>query len=138
MEKAYPTRYGMPISTRELELSKSRLDPNKQSNHNNHHLHYEAPFYRADFIFNSMRNLEDEQEDMLKDQHNMGRLALHSIFSPPEPPTHKIAMDRLDIAHETGEQFKVYDLEQRKYVYYPFTDIHWKQLLMRYKEFSHE
>lgn len=134
MEKAYPTRFGAPISSTELDLPPSHLNPAVESNYNNHHLYFEAAFYRSDFIFNALRNLEFNQEWMLKDQHNMGRLALHSLYLPPERPTYADAMDRLDEGHEVGERFKVYDHDQHKYVYQNFTDIHWKQLLMRYKE----
>lgn len=134
MERAYPTRNGVPVHVDEIGLAPSRLDPSLESSYNNHHYYFESTFYRPDFIFNALRNLEFNQERMLRDQHNMGKLALHTLFGPPERPTYEYAMDRLDIAHQTGERFKIWDKVQKRYVYQDLTDIHWKQLLMRYKE----
>lgn len=132
MEKAYPTRWGMPLSTAEIELPQSELDPNNDYNWNNHHLFFSASTYRHNLILNSLRNLEKSQERMLKDQHNMGRLALHSLYMPFKPPSLSQAMERLEEAYQDGEQFKVYDQEAKLYLFHDFTPVHYKQLQICY------
>lgn len=135
--KPYPTRNGLPISTAELGLEPSRMNPDKKRSWSNHHLHFNSGFYKSDFIFNALRNLEGEQEPLLKDQHNLGRVALHALYSPPERPTHAIAMDRLEEGVETGEHFKVWDIRKKKYVTIPFDRACW-EALKRYYNITRE
>lgn len=134
MEKAYPTRNGLPISTHELDLVPSILDPNNPYSWNNHHLHYESSWYKGDLLTNTLRNLEGQQERTLRDQHNLGKTSLHAIYGPPQRPTIEVVMNRLDQAHETEERLKIWDDNQKMYVYHDITEICWKQLLIRYNE----
>ena len=44
---------------------------------------------------------------MLKDQHNMGRTALHSLYGPPAMPTLAQAMEQIEEAYLLEERLKV-------------------------------
>lgn len=129
MEKAYPTRNGLPISTRELDLPRSNLNPNKRSSTQNHHLFYYSGRFVRNIILNSLRDLEGNQERIFKDQHVLGRLALHNVYRGGVPaPPHRIAMDRLEEGFETGERFKVWSNRDKKYLMHDFTDEIWQHL----------
>lgn len=138
MERAYPTRNEVPISTRELELRPSSLDPEDPRNWNNHHLYYNKGLYLGghSLILCTLRNMEGSQEMMLRDQHmrELSRFALHSIYGPFEPPSFGTALDVIESGIMLGEQQKIYDPDQRGYIRVPVTDIHWKQLLMEYND----
>lgn len=127
----YPTRDGLPVFTSELELRPSELDLRDSDNYSLHHLHFPARLMGRLLITNTLRNLEHEQEELPNDQHNLGRFALHTLYIPPEPPTLLQAMDRLDIAKETGERMRV-RIKGKGYVYQNISHIHWLQIEQEY------
>jgi hypothetical protein len=128
MERAYPTENGLPLSTSEIRLPASHLNPELRASYNNHHLEFTRRAMGRLLITKTLRDLEFMQEDMLRDAH----AELHRIFSPPEAPTLLQAMDRIDVAVETGEHLKVYDLAQHRYFYQPISGIHQQQLRQEY------
>lgn len=133
----YPTRNHLPISTRELDLPRSELDPTQRGNTQNHHLYYYSPRYKGNIILNSLRDLDYSQERLARDQHVLGKLALHNVYTDGVPvPPMKIAMDRLEQAFESGEVFKVYDIQERRYVYKRFTKEHWSALQQAYNTYD--
>ena len=105
--RPYPTREGLPIPVEEIGLRKSQLNPNKEHNYNNHHIYWARSRYEKDPIYQCLRGLERSQVMMLKDQHNMGRTALHSLYGPPAMPTLAQAMDQIEEAYLLEERLKV-------------------------------
>jgi hypothetical protein len=135
MSEAYPTRNGMPVSTSELELPPSRLNTNDNENYSLHHLHFPARLMGSLLITQTLRDLEYEQELLPNDQHNLGRFALHTLYSPPEPPTLAQAMDRLDMAKETNERMRI-RVKGRGYVLQNISHIHYLQIQQEYNRES--
>lgn len=134
MGKSYPTRNGLAISTRELDLPRSELNPADHRNQQNHHLYYYSPRYKGHIILNSLRDLEMNQERLARDQHILGKLALHNVYTDGVPiPPLNVAMDRLEMAYETAEQFKVWDKGAHGYVKHTFTKRHWERLKKAYE-----
>lgn len=129
----YPTRNNLPIPAEELDLAPSRMNPEREKNWSFHHRHFNSGWYKQDFIFNSLRNLEGEQDTLLRDQHNLGKLALHSLYDPPERPTYRTAMDRLEEAIETGEYFRIWNIKKKCYETIPFDRMCWNALKKYYK-----
>lgn len=104
--RPYPTGLdGMPIATRELDLKPSRLEYLRE-NQSLHHRHFDAPNYWDLIITDTVRDLEGEHEYMQNDQHNVGRFALHSLYSAPKMATLRQYMDRLDYARQTNEKIE--------------------------------
>lgn len=133
MEKRpYPTRDGLPVPVEELGLEPSRFNLVHIQNYSNHHYLYGPDFDESDFILSNLRNLEALQILLPKDQHNLGRKALHHLYSPPELPSYKVAMDVLEGCHMTGGRFKLYDTKAERYVYVPFSNTRWKKLQKAY------
>lgn len=133
MERPYPLQdNGQPVPVEELGLEPSRLDPRKFGSLSLHHYWFNSGFYESDFIFNSLRNLKGEHVWMLKDQHNLGRTALHAVYGPMEHPTYEYAMDRLEEAVEVGEPFEVWDRRQKKYKDIEFDRACWAALKRYY------
>lgn len=130
MQRAYPTRNGMPVPTSELDLSPTRLRV-RPENQSVHHLHYEARDYGRLLIAQTLRDLETEQEIMQNDQHNIGKFALHTLFSPPELPTPRQMMDRLEVAKVQGSQLNIRH-KGLGYVKEPFTEERWQQIHREY------
>lgn len=125
----YPTRNHLPVSTNEIILPKSNLNPYDHKSFHNHHLFYYSGVYRQDVVLNSLRDLEGNQERIFKDQHVLGRLALHNVYRGGVPaPPHRIAMDRLEEGFETGERFKVWSDVDRRYLHHEFTEEIWESL----------
>lgn len=135
MEKVYPSRNGLPISAYELELRPSELDLDKNENYSLHHLHFPARLMGRLLITNTLRNLEYEQEELPNDQHNLGKFALHTLYLPPEPPTLRQAMDRLDLAKETNERMRI-RVPGQGYVKQNISNIHWLQVAQEYNRES--
>lgn len=129
MEKEYPTRNHLPVSTEELDLPETRLNINNRKNIQNHHLFYYSGRYKGHIILNSLRDLEGNQEPLPKDQHVLGKFALHNVYRAGVPvPPMDVAMDRLEQGYEGGERFKVWNIKTRRYEYYDFTDEYWQRL----------
>lgn len=135
MSEVYPSFNGLPISTSELELRPSRLDLDNTQNFSLHHLHWPARIIGRLLITQTLRDLEHEQEYLPNDQHNLGKFALHTLYSPPKPPTLLQAMDRLDEAKETGERMRV-RVNGRGYIFQNISDIHFKQIDQEYNRES--
>ena len=135
MQEVFPSRNGLPISTTELELRPSQLDLDNAENFSLHHLHWPARIMGRLLITQTLRDLEHEQEYMPNDQHNLGKFALHHLFSPPIPPTLWQAMDRLDEAKETGERMRI-RVQGKGYVFQNISDIHFKQIDQEYNRES--
>ena len=130
--KKYPSREGVPVHPDELNLAPSRLDPDSGYNYNNHHLYFNKSSYLGDSIFTDLRNLESSQVRMLKDQHNMGKYALHTLYLPPERPTLEQAMDTLEMAYATGEKLKTWNQNLNLYTTRTYTAERWKRALKEY------
>lgn len=125
---------GRPVSVHELGLAPSELDPSQSFNWNNHHYYYYSGLFKRALILTTLRDLEGSQVEMLKDQH-MEQLrpeALHAIYSGVKVPTPRQAMDLVAEGIDRGERLKVYDKDQKKYVFNPVTEIHLKQLYLEY------
>lgn len=129
MERAYPTRDGLPLPPSELDLQPSRLK-DRPENRSLHHHNWPARRMGRLLISQTLRDLEYEQTFMPNDQHNLGAYALHTLYEPPEPASLIQMMDRLDIARETGEMMRV--RANGKWVLNHISDIHWKQIEMEY------
>lgn len=134
MERYPVDRDNRPVMPHELGLAPSQLDPDLPENWNNHHLRWTAREYASRPVMAPLRLLEFEQVGMLKDQHNMGKLALHYLYLPPPMPTLKQAMNRLEVAYESGERFKVYDKNIWAYTHEEFTRDKWEQIKREYAE----
>ena len=128
----YPTREGMPISTRELELEPTRL-PETEEHQSLHHLHWTAKTMGRLLISQTLRDLECEQEIMQNDQHNIGRAALHALYDPPSLATPRQMMDRLEYAKTHGFQLNVRQ-KGLGYVKRPFTNNLWQNIQKEYNE----
>lgn len=131
--KAYPTRDGVPVPTEEVGLAPSRLNPRKESNWNNHHKYWERNLYQQDPILNALRNLERSQEPMLKDQHNIGKTALHSVYGPPHLPTPIQAMEQIDQAYHGNEKLKVWSRDLGRYALYSMSPKYFDELKQHYE-----
>lgn len=131
--KAYPSRDGVPVPTAEVGLALSRLNPRKDSNWNNHHKYWERGLYQQDPLLNGLRNLERSQEMMLKDQHNLGKTALHAIFGPPMLPTVDEAMEQFDQAFYNGEKLKVWSRDLGKYALYSISNKYFGEIKDHYE-----
>ena len=105
--RPYPTREGIPIPVEEVGLRASQLNPRKEHNYNNHHHYWARASYEKTPIHQTLRGLERSQTMMLKDQHNMGKTALHTIFAPPKVPTLKRAMEEIEEAYTLEERLKI-------------------------------
>jgi hypothetical protein len=129
MEKAFPTKNGMPIHVSELHLHRSHLK-DRPENYSLHHHHWSARRMGGFLITQTVRDLEHEQTFMKNDQHNLGQFALHHLYAPPEPATLDQYMDRLDTAFELGEQMRI--KANGKWVMHPITEIHRIQIHQEY------
>lgn len=115
MGERFPTRNGIAIPLPEIDLPKSRLNPEVEKNYNTHHDEWTRKKMASHAISLCLRNLERHQWLMLKDVHCW----VHNRFDPPQTPTLRQAADEVMEAHENGENVRVYDMEQKKYVEYP-------------------
>ena len=129
--RVYPTEFGMPVPFEALELPPSELDLSNPINLSNHHYNFTARYMGRLLITQTSRDLEFQQEMLPNDRHNLGKLALHYLYEPPEPPTILQAMDRLDIARQTGERMNV-RVEGLGYVKHDISPVHWKQIEQEY------
>ena len=128
--KPYPTRDGLPVPVDEVYLPPSRLDPSNEYNYNRHHYYYSARMYERSILLTTLRNLETSQVMMLKDQHNMGRTALHSLYSPPRMPKISRVMEHLEKEKEAGTMLMVGS--KGKYTPRKFSDGIWGQIKRDY------
>ena len=126
--RPYPTRDGLPVSTSELNLPPSRLSPKNEKNFNNHHLFFSKRAYLSDPILTALRNLDRSQEMLPKDQHNLGKLGLHSVYSPPKIPSRKRAMEEIEEAYLNNEKLKIRDRDLGKYALTDISEDYWRQL----------
>lgn len=117
----YPTRNGIPVHPSEVGLAPSRLTP-VEHHLTNHHMEWPHSRQLASVAMWGLVNVESMQVILPKDQHNYGKLALHSIFEPPEMPTQSQATDYLLEAFEAGDAFKIYDLDEHRYIRKPMTE----------------
>lgn len=123
-----PTRGGLPVPTYEIPLPPSHLNPRDHKNYQNHHRHFFSGQYRTNIILNCLRDLEGQQDKILKDQHVLGKFALHNFYAPPPVPILRVAMDRLEEGYETGERFKVWSDPDHRYLNHTFTEEIWQKL----------
>jgi len=130
--RIYPSRNELPVPVEELHLAPSSLDSEETLNLSNHHMLFPIDRYRNDLIFASLRNLERLQVVLLRDQHMIGRTALHSLYRPPVVPSHKKAMEVLEETFLLGEKFKVWDPEAKTHTLIPFSEEHWEALKKGY------
>ena len=132
MERAYPTRRdGMPVRVEELALAPSHL-PNNPNNTSLHHYHFPAVERRKFLITDTVGDLQGEHVRMFNDQHNLGRLALHALYSPPKKASLGQYMDRLDKARQTGEHIER-RVNGHGWVALSISDVHWKQINLEYE-----
>lgn len=130
--RRYPTRDGLPVPIEELNLRPSQLDPSDPANYNNHHYAFEKKYYESNCLLLTYRCLEGMQEEMLRDQHNIGKLALHSIYSPPQRPALSVVMARIEQAYYGEEQLKVRVRELGGYALREFTEAEYVALKGHY------
>lgn len=117
MRRQYPLGYdGLPVDPSELDLRPSTLNPNNQRNWSNHHLAWERRRYElGGVVLRTFRNMEGMQVDMLNDQHNYGKFALHTLFDPPRIPDPAVMIDFILNSVEHGEQMRLWDANSRSY-----------------------
>lgn len=132
MQMRYPTRHGIPIPTCEVALPESRLDLDNPRNFNNHHLAFTRRMFGHNIILRTFKDLEYMQELLPKDVHNTGKDTLHARYSPPELPTPRQAMDRIDQAFENGERLHVWDNTLRQYEFSWITHLMYKTIKDEY------
>lgn len=130
--RPYPTRNGLAVPTCEVDLPESRLNLRNPKNFNNHHLEFSRRTFGKSALLMTLRDLEFMQEALPMDVHNMGRLNLHNIYSPPKLPTPRQAMDRIDQAYETDERLKIWNAELKQYEYHTLTSQAFKSLKREY------
>lgn len=136
-ERHYPIdSEGIPLHTWMVRLPESRLDDSKEHNYNLHHLSFEYKKMSRLLITKAFADLLSMHEMMLKDQHNMGRLALHTLWLPPQPPTIQQAMSRVDDAYWAEEKLQIRDPSTKKYIEYPITAEHMNLMQEEYNRIS--
>jgi len=132
MKKPYPIRGGLPVPSYELPLPRTHLDPYNHKSYQNHHRHFFSGWYRSNVILNCLRDLEGNQDRVFKDQHVLGKFAIHNYYDPPPVPLIKTAMERLEEGYETNERFKVWNDPAHTYLHHEFTDEIWDRLQQVY------
>lgn len=122
----YPTREGIAIPIRELDLPVCR--ESERSKQNNHHLEFTRRRMGQFLITQTLRDLLDLQEVMPVVTHNI----LHDRYQPPEFPTIEQAMTRLDDAFYNQETLKI--RYPGGYYTSVITRDHWLDLNKEYRE----
>jgi hypothetical protein len=108
-ELQYPTRNGIAINPREIELPETKLDFNEK---NLHHLEWLKRLMGKFAILTILRDLDSLQSGEYIDVHNW----LHTQFEPPELPTIRQAMDYIDDAYNHDEKLQTGSLKHPKYL----------------------
>jgi hypothetical protein len=112
----YPTKNGVPVSTKEIWLPNSELDLSKRESFNVHHTCYTAREFGSRILTRVMRSIETHQEALPIDVHEY----LHKKYKPVKLPTPRQAMDEIYRAKAAGERLKV--KEDHHYVIKEITD----------------
>lgn len=105
--RPYPSRNGLPLPVIDVDLPESRL-PYPDRHTNNHHLLFPRKRYElGGIIYATLRDLESMQYLMPKDVHNIGKLTLHTMYSPPRMPKPLVAVDYICEVYEQGERLQL-------------------------------
>ena len=134
--KSYPIRDGLPIPVEELALPLSHLDLENEHNFNRHHYYYSRKMYESSLLLTTLRSLESSQVMMPKDQHNIGRACLHSLFSPPRVPKPARVMEHLE--QEKGRGTRLIVGAKGHYHQRKFDEGVWGQLQREYNQLKGE
>lgn len=95
----YPCHRGVFVPVYELSLPPSRLNPERQTNYNNHHFAFTARRMGRLLITSTWRDLMTNQQVMPKDSH----VALHQRYDPPVLPELHDIMNTLDDAYQSNQ-----------------------------------
>jgi len=95
---------------------------------NNHHMWFTARTMSRFLITQTLRDLDAYQEQIPVTTHDW----VHSEYEPPRIPVMSVLMDRLDEAHETGEQLRKGSAHHP--LYEPFTDERWTFINKEYSQ----
>ena len=99
----YPTREGMPVPVREIELPPTQHERAEPSNIDNHHLLYTRKKFGQFILSQLTRDLDEYQHVMFRDQHE----ALHRRYEDMYLPTPRQMMDRVDQAYQNNELLRL-------------------------------
>lgn len=113
--EAYPSRNGIPVPVREVELPESQLDLGDINNFNTHHLAFYRRWFGRSALFQTFRDLERLQSSIARDCHR----ALHDKYAPAEFPTEYQAASEVMDANEQLESVRIYNIERKRYEMYP-------------------
>lgn len=101
-QMSYPMRGSLFVPAHELDLIPSRLNANVRKNWNNHHYSYNAKTMARFLITQTFRDLERNQEPLLRDFHQ----DLHDTYLPPRLPGFGSLMEVIDEAYQNGERLR--------------------------------
>lgn len=116
IEKCYPSIKGIPVSSLDIWLPQTHLNPEKDKNYNNHHDCWTARRFGRSILYQVCRDLESNQMYLPLDVHAW----LHETYAPPKMPTPYEAMceverafcdsDKLHIKRDGGYVLRLMDL----------------------------